>query len=111
MGLTLECLTAVVCVLGLVGFLWWLLGRILRPLPVGPAWVLLQGRGDGIGLEQTIRGFMWLRSLGVLKSPILIANVDLNREGYELALRLATRWPGVILWPAADLGDYLAHTR
>ena len=28
----------------------------------------------------------------------------------ELALRLTARWPEVILWPASDLGDYIART-
>ena len=107
MGLTLEVLSAVLCVLGLVGLLWWLLGRILRPLPCGNAFVLLIGRGEGNELEQNVRGFLWLRSLGVLKSAILIADLGLDPRGREIALRLCARWPGVILWPVDDLMDYL----
>lgn len=110
MGAGLEALTAVICVLGLTGFLWWLLGRILRPLPGRGAFVLLQGRGEGADLEQTVRCFVWLRSLGMLNVPILIADLGLNARGREVALRLCTRWPGVILWPGADLNEYLLYT-
>ena len=27
---------------------------------------------------------------------------------WELATRLTARWPEVILWPAGELGDYIA---
>ena len=107
MGCTLDAVTAVVCVLGLTGALWWLLGRILRPLPRRSAFVLLRGQGDGAGLEQTVRGFVWLRGLGLLRVPILIADLGLDPRGREIALRLCAQWPGVILWPVGDLGDYL----
>ena len=110
MGCALEAGLATVCVLGLTGMLWWLLGRMLRPLPRGSAFILLQGRGEGDGLEQTVRGFVWLRGLGLLHAPILIADVGLTAAGREIALRLCARWPGVILWPVADLVNYLKET-
>lgn len=107
MGTVLETLTAVLCVLGLTGAGWWLLGRILRPLPCGQAIVLLCGRGEAEELEQALRGFMWLRSLGLLKVPILIADQGLSARGREVALSLCARWPGVMLWPVDDLKNYL----
>ena len=61
------------------------------------------GRGEGEGLEQQVRCFIWLRSLGLLRCPVVIADVGLSPAGWELALRLTARWPEVILWPAADL--------
>lgn len=106
-GTVLETLAAVVCVLGLTGSLWWLLGRLLRPLPCGGACILLKGRGEGESLEQTVRGFLWLRGLGLLKVPILIADLGLNARGRETALRLCARWPEVILWPGEALCEYL----
>ena len=102
-----ETVAAVLCILGLTGALWWLVGRMLRPLPHGSAFVLLRGRGDGCGLEQTVRGFIWLRGLGLLQAPVLIADLGLTARGREIALRLCARWPGVILWPAEELVRYL----
>ena len=110
MGTVLETLTALVCVLGLTGLCWWLLGRLLRPLPCRDTFILLRTAGEGTELEQTIRGFLWLRSLGVVKSTILIADLGLNARGREVALRLCARWPGVVLWPAGELSDYLEQT-
>ena len=107
MGLVWETLTATACVLGLAGLGWWLLGRLLRPLQGQSACVLLPGRGGGEGLEQTVRGFIWLRSLGVVKVPILVADLGLDPAGREVALKLCARWPGVVLWPVGALPDYL----
>lgn len=110
MGVALEAVTAVLCVLGLMGFLWWLMGRLVRPLPEQSACILLPGRGDGGDLEQSVRGFIWLRSLGLVKIPVVIADLGLAPEGREVALRLCARWPGVILWPGDYLRDYLNST-
>ena len=107
MSLVLEALTATICVIGLAGFVWWLVGRILRPMPRNAVRVLLAGRGDGEELEQTLREFMWLRSLGMLHCPIIIADVDLTPEGYELAQSLAKKWPGVSVRAVRDSGGYL----
>lgn len=72
--------------------------------------LLHPGRGEGEDLEQTLRAFMWLRGLGLLDCPIIIADLGLTPKGWELALRLTARWPGVVLWPASDLPDYIARS-
>ena len=107
--LTEICLTAV-CVLGLGFLAWWLMGRLLRPIPERCARVVLSGRGDGAELEQTVRAFVWLRSLGLLNCAIVIADVALDVQGREVALRLSERWPGVALWPAEQFADYITRT-
>lgn len=109
MGLTIDVLLTVLCALGL-GFLgWWLFGRLLRPVPDRGVRVLIPGRGNGEDLEQAVRSLIWLRGLGLLDCQILIVDVDLTRQGRELALRLALRWPDVVLWPASDLADYITR--
>ena len=102
-----DAVLAGVCILGLALVGWWLFGLLLRPLPGREASVILAARGDGEGLEQQLRSFIWLRSLGLLRCPIVIADVDLTPRGWEMALRLAGRWPEVALWPASRLEDYL----
>ena len=105
-----DTLLAAVCVLGLAFVAWWLFGRLFRPMPGQGVRVLIPGRGEGEDLEQTLRAFMWLRGLGLLDCPIIIADLGLTPKGWELALRLTARWPGVVLWPASDLPDYLARS-
>ena len=105
-----EIILAVLCMAGLAFLAWWLFGRLLRPIPELTVRALIPGRGEGEGLEQTVRAFVWLRSLGLLNCPIIIADVDLTPAGWELALRLASRWPCVVLWPVQDLPDYIIQT-
>ncbi len=110
MGTFWDILLAVICVCGLAFVGWWLFGLLLRPLPGREAKVIISGRGEGEDLEQQVRSFLWLRGLGLLRCPVVIADVGLTPAGWELALRLTVRWPEVILWPASDLGDYIART-
>ena len=105
MGLLIEALLAGLCAAGLAFFAWWLFGRLLRPIPEQRVYALISGRGDGTDLEQSVRAFVWLRSLGLLHCPVLIADVDLTARGRDVALRLAARWPDVILWPADHLAE------
>ena len=95
MNLAGEILVTAVCVLGLAFFAWWLFGRLLRPIPEQRVYALISGRGDGTDLEQSVRAFVWLRGLGLVHCPVLIAEVDLTAGGRDVALRLAARWPEV----------------
>ena len=110
MGTFWEAALAVVCAAGLALLGWWLFGLLLRPLPGWEANVILTGRGAGEELEQQLRSFLWLRGMGLLRCPIVIVDAGLTPAGWELALRLTARWPGVVLWPASDLGDYISRT-
>ncbi len=104
-----DVLLAAVCAAGLTACGWWLLGRLLRPIPIRGGFAVIPGSGNGEGLEQSVRVFIWLRSLGLLDCPVVIADGALTPEGRELALRLAARWPDVALWPAANLGELLRN--
>ena len=110
MGIFRDAALALICVLGLAFVGWWLFGLLLRPLPGREAKVVIPGRGEGEALEQQVRSFLWLRGMGLLRCPIVIADMGLTSAGWELALRLTARWPGVILWPASDLGEYISRT-
>lgn len=107
MGVMADAVLTAVCVAGLFFLAWWLMGRLLRPIPDPGCRGLIPGRGAGEGLEQAVRALIWLRGLGLLNCPVVIADVDLTPEGREIALRLAARWPGVTLWPADRLTEYM----
>lgn len=108
MGMALrDAALAAVCVLGLGGTLWWLLGRLLRPVKGGGVLAVIPTRGTGEGLEQSVRMLIWLRSLGLLTCPVVIADLGLGQAGQDVALRLAARWPEVIVWPAGQLEEYM----
>ena len=79
MGTFWDVLLAAVCVCGLAFVGWWLFGMLLRPLPGGEAKVIITGRGEGDSLEQQVHSFLWLRGLGLLRCPIIIADAGLTR--------------------------------
>ena len=111
MELWMEGALCVLCVLGLCALGWVLLGRLLRPIPARNVRMVIAGRGAGEELEQTVRGLMWLRGLGLLSCPVVITDVDLTPQGWELALRLTLRWPDLALWPASALEEYICQVR
>ena len=107
MGLLYEVLLTLLCSLGLTLLGGLLVGRLLRPIPGERMWILVPGRMEGEKLEQEVRGVMWLRSLGLLTCPVAIVDIDLTREGRELAFRLLQRWNGLVLWPGDHLSELL----
>ena len=86
-----------------------LTGRLLRPIPHSAVYAVIPCRGDGEGMEQTVRALVWLRSLGLLNCPVILMDAGLSPMGRETALRLALRWPDVVLWPAEDLKTYISY--
>lgn len=110
MGTFWDAALAVLCAAGLALVGCWLFGLLLSPLPGDDTCLVLPGRDGGDRLEQQVRACIWLRGLGLLSCPVVIADVGLTPQGWELALRLTARWPGVVLWPASELGDYISRT-
>ena len=75
---------------GLVSLSWLALGALLLP---GRCDVRLtvSAQGGGEGLEQTVRGLLWLRRTGLWRGEIVIEDCGLDREGLALAQALAGR--------------------
>ena len=99
----LEAALALLCALG-VGSLLWLL---FRPARGREPWVVLPGRGPGEDLEAGLRQLAWLRRAGLFRGEAVIWDEALDREGRQLALRLALRWPWVVCCPPGELEEWL----
>ena len=97
-----EIVLTVLCLMGLGLLVWCLMGRLVCPVPGQEVLAVLEGQGDGGGLEQSVRALMWLRSLGLLRCPVVIVDLGLDREGLAVAQRLALRWPVVDLYRPED---------
>lgn len=72
-----------------LGALLW--SRLLLP-PEEDLILLLRARGDGAGLEQSLRACLLLRRRGLLRPRIILWDQGLDPEGRRLAERLAERW-------------------
>ena len=103
MCLVWEGLLTLLAVLGLVLLVWVLFGRMVCPMPGRELVVVLPAKDHGSTLERDIRGLMWLRSLGLLRCPVVIADMGLTPEGVRLAHLLAERWSVVSVVPAEQM--------
>lgn len=73
---------------GLVSLGWLAMGALL--LPGGcSARMVVAARGDGDGLEQTVRWALWLRRTGLWRGAVVIEDRGLTGEGRTLARLLA----------------------
>ena len=95
MTLIWMCSGLLLILFGLACLLWVGLGRLLLPCSCAVR-ASVMGRGRGEGLEQTVKGLLWLRQSGLWRGVVVIENGGLNPEGMALAETLA-RQDGVEL--------------
>ena len=106
----LEAVLALLCAVGRGSLLGLLVGLLVRPARGREPWVVLPGRGAGAELEAGLRQLAWLRRAGLFRGEAVIWDEDLDREGRQLALRLALRWPWVTCCPPEELEEWLRET-
>lgn len=80
-----------------------LYGRMLLPDSPAGCWAVIWGRGAGEELEQQVRSLMWLHSCGLLRCSVVVADAGLNADGRALAVRLAGRYPALMLCGRKEL--------
>ena len=76
--------------LGLVSLGWLALGALLLPGCCAVRRVV-PARGGGEGLEQTVKGLLWLRHTGLWRGEIVIEDCGLDGDGAALARALAEK--------------------
>lgn len=79
---------AVLAVFGLACLVWLAYGWLLLPGSC-PVRAVITAAGTGEGLEQTVKGLLWLQRTGLWKGVISIQDGGLTQEGLLLALTLA----------------------
>lgn len=85
-----QFLAVLLAAFGLVSLGWLALGALLLP-GVCPARMVIEARGGGEGLEQTVKALLWLRRTGLWWGEVVIEDCGLSREGEALARALAQR--------------------
>ena len=83
-----ELLAVLLSAFGLVSLLWLAMGALLLP-GVCPARMVVDARGSGDGLEQSVKALLWLRRTGLWWGQVVIEDCGLDREGMALARKLA----------------------
>lgn len=83
-----QFLAVLLAAFGLVSLGWLAIGWLLLP-GVCPARAVVEARGPGDGLEQTVKSLLWLRRTGLWRGAIVIDDHGLDEEGAALARALA----------------------
>ena len=104
-----ELAAAILFMIGAAARLWYLFGRLMRPIRGEQIWMVLPGEGDGEGLEETLRWLAWCRESGTFRGWAVIFDRSLTPRGRELALNLARRWSWVSCCPAGSLEEWLSQ--
>ena len=85
MTTVMEMAVAALAVIGLLALAWRLYGRMLVPVGPGPVFAVIPAAGDGAGLEQTVRGLLWLRGDDLVDYTVVIADCGLDEGGRRAA--------------------------
>ena len=83
-----QFLAVLLAAFGLVSLGWLAVGALLLP-GVCPARMVVDAKGDGGGLEQTVKALLWLRRTGLWWGEVVIEDRGLDESGAALAHALA----------------------
>ena len=85
-----QFLAVLLAAFGLVSLVWLAVGALLLP-GVCPARMVVDAKGSGEGLEQTVKALLWLRRTGLWWGDVVIEDCGLDRDGMALARALGSR--------------------
>ena len=85
-----QFLAVLLAAFGLVSLGWLAVGWLLLP-GVCPVRAVVEARGPGDGLEQTVKALLWLRRTGLWRGAIVIDDHGLDEGGAALARALAVQ--------------------
>ena len=88
-----QFLAVLLAAFGLVSLVWLAVGALLLP-GVCPARMVIEAKGNGDGLEQSVKALLWLRRTGLWWGEVVIRDRGLDAGGLALARALA-EGPGV----------------
>ena len=85
-----QFLAVLLAAFGLVSLGWLAVGALLLP-GVCPARMVVDAKGDGSGLEQTVKALLWLRRAGLWWGEVVIEDCGLDEDGAALAHALGSQ--------------------
>jgi hypothetical protein len=107
----LEIFVALFASLGFFSLMWILFGKLVAPdSRNAPMAFVVLGFDEGENLEHTINSLKWVRDSGTSSFAIVIADVSLNEDGRQVALRLTERENGVSYTPITELTAWMSSS-
>ena len=86
----IQCFAILLAAFGLVCLGWLALGMMLLTGRCATR-LTVSAQGGGEGLEQTVKGLLWLRRTGLWRGEVDIEDCGLNTDGLALARALARK--------------------
>lgn len=86
----IQFLAVLLAAFGLVSLGWLAVGWLLLP-GVCPVRAVVDAKGSGEGLEQSVKALLWLRRTGLWRGAVIIDDHGLDEGGAALARALAAQ--------------------
>lgn len=110
MHIALKVISALLITAGLLGLGWLFFGWLLGPVgKAGRSVAVIPASGDGDGLEQEVRGLLWLKSGNMAHFTVVIADCGLTEQGRTLAALLQQWEPSLVCCKAEELPRYISN--
>lgn len=109
MEILLDAALALLASIGIAALGWRISGRILFPQRDRALWAVVPARGGGDGLEEALRGVLWLRSGTGGRWPVVIADCGLDESGRRLAQDLTGLAPH--MWLEDGFGSSIKESQ
>ena len=95
------------------GVVWSLYGSLRTPVRTGQScgvFTLITATGDADGLEQTLKGLVWLEKNGLVSTEIFIVDCGMDADGQTQARLLAKKYGNITLTQPEEVQRWIMRT-
>ena len=113
MGIFLQIAIAATAIALIFGVFWTVYGSLRTPVRCGRGTgvsTVVTARGSAEGLEQTLKGLIWLEENGIVVARILIVDCGMDEEGLALARLLAKKYANIVICQAEEVRQWIVET-
>jgi len=97
----------------ILGTIWAIYGALRTPVRCGRGCgvcMVVTAKGGAEGLEQTLKGLVWLEQNGIVVARILIVDCGMDDEGLTLVRLLAQKHANIVLTKPEEVMQWIVET-
>ena len=109
----LQIAIAATAVAVIFGVFWAIYGALRTPVRCGRGCgvsMVVTAAGSAEGLEQTLKGLVWLEQNGIVVARILIVDCGLDEEGLTLSRLLAKKYANIVICRPEEVQQWIVET-
>ena len=113
MGIFLQIAIASAVATVIFGIFWNIYGALRTPVRCGRGCgvsMVVTAQGNAEGLEQTLRGLVWLAENGIVVARILIVDCGLDEEGLILMRLLTKKYANIVICQPEEVQQWIVET-